>query len=303
VTTVARNELEISCLRIIEGSGKRKSMRTVFAQLAPALLLLMPLARAQPSSGTPAPAELIDHLVANAEVYRARLPSITANETIESEGSYMTIFRRRVEAKGIFRVIRDPASGELNEQRQVAEVDGKAVEPGQRLNLPWTLGGGFEKFPEMFFTREHRLCYTFTLLPEPGPGNTQQIAIDELPPEQRTPACVASSRGFTGLIRVDPATRQLVYIERTTTDEMAERYHLAPFASVAVAPAKIGDDTFWLPTVVIGTYTRGKVKGKFIAHYSGYHRFTGSITILPGVTAVGSPDSTPAPKPVMPPPN
>jgi len=275
-----------------------QTMRIIFAQLVPGLLLLAPFTLAQ----TPAPPELIDHLVANAEHYRATLPSITANETIESEGSYMTVFRRRVQAKGVFRVVREPG-GELKESRQVAEVDGKAVEPGHHLNLPWTLGGGFGRFTEMFFTPAHRPCYTYTLLPQPGPGNTQQIAIAEVPPDQRTPACIASSRGFTGLIRVDPATLQLVYVERTTTEEMALKYQLAPFASVEVASAKIGDETFWLPTVVVGTFTRGKVKGKFTAHYSDYHRYAGSITILPGITAVDAPDSTPSPAPAKPPPN
>jgi len=78
-------------------------------------------------------------------------------------------------------------------------------------------------------------------------------------------------------------------------EAIAAKSHLAPFASVDIAPAKIGDSTFWLPTLVVGTFNNGKVKGKFVAHYSDYHRFTGSVSLLPGVTEIDpqTPDTKP----------
>ena len=234
---------------------------------------------------TPAPPGLIDHLVANAQLYSATLPSIGANEAIVSEGSYL-IFHRRVEAKAVFRVVRDPKDGALEESRQITEIDGKPVEPGRHAALPWTLLGGFEKFQQLFFTPSHTPCFTFTLLPQPGPGATQQIAVAELPPALRTPACNQAPRGYTGLIRVDPATGQIVYLERSVPEDVAVPSHLAPFASVEIGPVRIGEQTFWLPSVIIGTFVSGKTHGRFEARYFDYHRYTGSITILPGVNPV-----------------
>jgi hypothetical protein len=233
----------------------------------------------------PAPAELIDHLVANAQLYAETLPSLAATETIDSEGSYL-IFHRRVRATADFRVLRQP-NASFEESRQITEADGKPVAPGAHVALPSTLFGGFSRFQELFFTPAHRLCYRFTLLPGAGPDGAQQIAIAELP--GTVPGCVP--RGITGLARVDPETRHVVYLERTVPGEIALKNRLAPFAWVALAPARIGDRTFWLPTTVFGAFVNGKVKGSFEAHYSGYHRFTSSVTILPGVTEV---DSTPA---------
>ena len=81
----------------------------------------------------------------------------------------------------------------------------------------------------------------------------------------------------------------MVYLERTVPEQAAIDGRLAPFASVELAPAKIGEDTFWLPTMVYGTFNHNKVKGSFEAHYSDFHRYTASITILPGVTETDTP--------------
>jgi hypothetical protein len=246
------------------------------------------------SAQEPAPPDLIDHLVANAAFYSATLPSISATEVIESQGSYL-ILHKTVRARGLMRVHRNPANGEIDESRQINEVDGKPLSPGHNPGLPWTLYGGFGKFQELFFTPAHRVCYKFTLLPEPGPAGTQQIDIAEIPAIAVTPGC--TERGITGRAGVDPKTRQLVYLERTVPNAVAFRNRLAPYASVELAPTKIGDETYWLPAVVISTVVDGKSRAKFTAHYSDYHRYTGSITILPGVNEV-----EPPPAPAKPPP-
>ena len=261
-------------------------------------LIVTTLATSLLPAQTPASPELIDELVANAALYNATLPSITANETIESEASYL-IFRKKALAKGTFRVVRDPNGGPLKESRQITVLDGKPVAEGQQVHLPTTLFGGFGRFQEMFFTPAHRRCYTFTRLSEPGPGGTWQIAIASRPEDAAPPHCASQAPGVTGIARVDPATHQLVHLERTVPEEAAAQRHLAPFASVDIGPATIGDKSFWLPTLVIGTFNNGKEKGRFVAHYSDYHRFTGSVTLLPGVTEVdpqtpdAKPDNTP----------
>jgi hypothetical protein len=247
------------------------------------------------SAQSPAPPELIDELVANATLYNTTLPSITASETIESEASYLTIFRNKAVAKGTFRVVRDPNGGVLQESRHITELDGKPVAEGQSTRLPTTLFGGFGRFQEMFFTPSHRRCYTFTRLSEPGSDGSWQIAIAPRPADSAPPDCASLTPGATGVARIDPTVHQIVHLERTVPEEIAAKNHLAPFASVDIAPAKIGDTTFWLPTLVVGTFNNGKLKGRFVAHYSDYHRFTGSISLLPGVTEVDpqTPDTKP----------
>jgi hypothetical protein len=244
-------------------------------------LLLGTLAPAQ----IPAPTALIDRLVANADRYRATLPSLTADESIVTEGSAF-FFHQRTTATGTFRVIRRGEGQPLEESRQILMLNGKPVEPGKHVAVPFTLLGGFGRFQEMFFTPQHRICFTFTLLPKPGPGGTQQIAIagpDELSAQ---PGCAPERKGLTGLALVDPASGQLVHLERTVTEEASKKDKLAPFASVDSAPTQVGDQTYWLPTVIVGRFREGKVKGEFIAHYSNYHRYTASITLLPGATEV-----------------
>jgi hypothetical protein len=255
------------------------------------IAVLLPVAIAAQAPAPPAPAGLIDQLVANAEQYRVNLPSLTADEAIDSEASFMGMFRNHAKATGTFRVLRTEPGVPLQESRQITVLNGKPVEPGKRAQLPATLFGGFGRFQEMFFNPQHRLCYSFTQLPEPGPGGTVQIAISS--PEVSTQAgCTHDPGPVTGLALVDPLSHQLVHLERTIPEQIANRTNLAPFASVDLASTKVGDQTFWLPTTVTGKIANGKIHGEFIAHYSNYHRYTASIKLLPGATEV---ESTPEP--------
>lgn len=236
---------------------------------------------------TPAPQAMLDELVANAAQYSATLPSLTADETIESEASWRGILPDKVRATGTFRAIRKAPGEPLEESRQLATVNGKPVDPDHKVRLPFTLFGGFGRFQEMFFTPNHIHCYSFTMLTEHGPGNTLKIAI-AAPKDLDGPTCGQDRAGLTGMALVDPATHQLVHLERTVPENPANK-SLAPFAAVDCAPTKVGDDTFWLPTMVTGAAPKRTIRGVFTAHYSNYHRFAATITVLPGATEVDTP--------------
>lgn len=273
-------------------------------------LTLLFLPGAQVAS--PAPAALIDRLVQNAAQFRATVPSLTADESISSS-STVYIFKRHAEAEGTFRILRPEAQPQnvanghpplseqrLEESRQITRLNGKPVDPGHKVNLPSTLFGGFGRFQEMFFTPAHRLCYTFTLLPEPGAGDSLQIAIAGPTATPLQPGCSAESLNLTGLAVVDRESGQLLHLERTIPDSVSAHTNLAPFASVDCARTRVGDETYWLPTTVIGRILDSRVRGEFIAHYSNYHRYTASIRLLPGAIEVApapppptSPASTP----------
>jgi len=251
-------------------------------------LLVAPSLAAQ----VPAPAELIDQLVANAEQYRSTLPSLTADETIFSVVSYRGILPDKVHATATLRVIRSAPGEQLKESRQLLTINGKPFDPGKKSDRPFTLFGGFGGFQEMFFTPEHVRCYIFTLLPNPGRGGTIQIAISARAEMADIPTCDLDRRGLTGLVRLDPETHRIAHLERTIPEEQTEHTNLAAFASVDLAPTRVGDETFWLPITVTGRSPKRAIRGECVAHYSNYHRYTASITILPGATEV-DPSSTP----------
>ena len=240
----------------------------------------------------PVPADLLNHLIANAAQYRVTIPSLTADELIESETSYHGLFRHKVQASGTFRAVRAKSGEPLQESRQIAMVNGKPVEPSDPVLLPVALFGGFGRFQEMFFSPQHVRCFAFTLLPGSGPGGTLQIGIRAVPDLDSQPGCPSGYRGLTGLARVDPVSHQLVHIERTLPDSRETRGG-APFASVDCAPTKVGDETFWLPTEVAGGTPKQFFRRRFVAHYSNYHRYVASVKLLPGTSEVEQPVSTP----------
>ena len=237
-------------------------------------------------------AELLNQLVANAEQYRLTIPSLTADESIESEISYHGLLRHKVRASGTFRAVRGKPGEPLQESRQITMVNGKPVAQNAPVRLPLVLSGGFGRFQEMFFSPQHVRCFAFTLLPESGPGGTLQIAIRAVEDLDSQPGCPSGYKGLTGLAGVDRVSHQLVHIERTLPDSRDNRGG-APFASVDCAPTKVGDETFWLPTQVAGGTPTQFIRRKFVARYSNYHRYVASVKLLPGTSEVEQPASTP----------
>lgn len=242
---------------------------------------------------TPVPSDLLNQLIANAEQYRVTIPSLTADEFIESESSFHGLFRKKVQASGTFRAVRGAPGEPLKESRQITVLNGRPVSPNAPVRLPVALFGGFGRFQEMFFTSAHVRCFAFTLLPEPGPGGTMQIAISAVADLDSQPGCPRGYQGLTGFVRVDPASHQLVHVERTLPDSPANRGS-APFASVDCAPTKVGDEIFWLPTEVAGGTPKQIIRRKFVAHYSNYHRYVASVKLLPGAGEVDPSAAEPA---------
>jgi hypothetical protein len=208
------------------------------------------------------------------------LPSLTASESIVSDRSIFG-FKHHVEAQATFRALQSPAAARLDESRQINLLNGKLVPPGQHPRLPFTLFGGFGRFQDMFFSAKRRACFTFTLIPKTTPASPLELQINPNPSMATMPECEAGLQGLTGIARVDPAYHQLTHLERTIPVVVAAEGNHASFASVDCAPTQVGDQTFWLPTVVIGRMDSGKAKGQFTAHYTNYRRFTSTAILLP----------------------
>jgi hypothetical protein len=245
-----------------------------------------PTTSAEPAAAESAADRLVDRLVENAATLHATLPSITAHEKAESHATRGILWQNST-TEATLRVLRDPSGGFLKQSRELTAVNGKPVVPGQRIAVVgFPLSDGLVYAQDMFFSAKLRPCYIFTLASQPTREGLLELRIAANPNISSMSNCHAGSEGLTGIVHVDPKTHQLVHAERTIPDEAAKLHQRAPFASTDYAPAKIGDKTFWLPAVTVSSFIMKKptVKVHTVAHYSDYHQYTASVTILPAAS-------------------
>jgi hypothetical protein len=225
--------------------------------------------------------QLVDQLIANAAFYRATLPSLTAHESIASDASIL-LYKPHAEAEATVRVVRNAPGGPLVESREYTSLNGKPVATGKHVVLPTNIYDGFDGFQGLFFTGQHRRCFNFTLAPPTAPAALLELHITLSPDTTSLPNCPSNMEGLLGIARIDPATHQLQHLEWTVPQVDAPRVQILS-ASTDYAPASIGNRTFWLPIEVAQTAINGKTKarGHFTVHYSDYHQYTATSTILP----------------------
>jgi hypothetical protein len=228
---------------------------------------------------------LVDQLIENAAAYRATVPSLTAHETILSHDSGQLLLLKGAhyaQAEATMRVMRKAPDGPLEESRQITMLDGKPVPPDKHVVLPTTLNGGFGGLSGVFFGGENRHCFTFVLAPHSAVDTPYKLAITLRPEAASLPHCPGkASEGMTATALVAADTHQLIHLDWTLPADFAVKSHHWPFSSVDLAPTKLGNETFWLPTTVIARGGSGKNQNEWIAHYSDYHRFTANSTIVP----------------------
>lgn len=263
------------------GSAPLRALFTLaFAFLLSAQL---PAQTAPPSPKQPVSAqELVDQLIANAEHYRATLPSLTVHEAILSQTSDTVFFgKSTVQAEATMRVQRKTPGSEMEELRQITIVNGKPVAPNKRVGLPLAIDGGFGDFPARLFTTQHRPCFHFVLVPHAEAGAPLELSITPKYDGAMPSQCNPNPVGMTATARIDPASHQLIHLEQTFSEyPQAPKFHLL-FISVDLAPIPMGQNTFWLPTALVARAVEGKSRFSFSSHYSDYHQFTATSTILP----------------------
>jgi hypothetical protein len=223
---------------------------------------------------------LVAQLVENAATFRATLPSLVAHETIESSASEGWIFRNHAKAEAIMRVMRKTPDGPLEESREITAVNGKPLAPGKRADLPTMLSGGFGNIAGFFFNQRQSACFSYTLIPKDIPDGTLRLHIAVSPESLSLPNCPSWARRIDGTAIVTSDSRQLMHLEFNIPVEDAKPNRW-PFSSVDLSPIRIGETTFWLPTTVIGRSINGKELAEWVSHFSDYHRFAATATILP----------------------
>ncbi len=241
--------------------------------------------------------DVVTRVVANVAKYHATLPSITTDEDIVSSLSQHGLYRAHGTAHSTLRISVGKPGEQLNEARTYLVLDGKAVPPGKKVSVPFELDGAFSRVADTFFSAAHVGCYSFTLLPQAAPDGSVELAFrtsSQLPTN-----CTNRKVVITGLARLDPGTAQVRHLERTVSSSN-EGEHTITFIAVDYGPAVIGGQSLWLPTLLTADLDHGK--GTFSARYSNYHRFTGKVTLLPGVIPVetGAPEPPASTSPLPP---
>jgi hypothetical protein len=165
----------------------------------------------------------------------------------------------------------------LHEERTYLTIDGKAVREGKKEVLPFELIGAFSAIPETFLTPAQVLCYSFTAMPAAADGSVQYSFVTK--PDPPTD-CKTAGVTLHGRLQADPATAEIRHVERTITSPIAQGQHQVTFIGVDYAPAAIGNQTLWLPKELKADLD-GNL-GHFSARYSGFRRFTATVTIRSG---------------------
>jgi hypothetical protein len=218
---------------------------------------------------------LVDELVENAAREHATLPSLTAHASIVSKvDEFVFVGKNTAKAEATVRIVRKSPEGNWTELREFTAFNGKPVTSKTRVFLPFTLTDSFNDSQSTFFSVQNRQCYTFALATLAGNDAPLELTITPVSGAGTPAQC----KGVSGMARIDPATHRVTHLEFTYPGGP----NYSPWShSIDYAATKIGSRTFWLPSLVTARVVMGKTPNEWTAHYSDYHQYTASATILP----------------------
>jgi hypothetical protein len=238
--------------------------------------------------------QILTRVEANTEQYKASVPSFVCDEHIISQEIHTGALKHETTVDALFRVTRSISqTGILNESREVKAIDGKPS-GNKKISMPISFTGGFSGALAKFLSADHRQCFDYA--PDPAtaaPTGTTAFTFASREAAAKDPACASIQPGTTGKFTIDSATVQVMHIERTVPYPIGKDQGVLSTASVDFAPVTLSGNSLWLPfTVSASTSETPKTNAfRFTAHYSNYHRFAASSTILPA-----TPDSTTSPQ-------
>jgi hypothetical protein len=225
--------------------------------------------------------QVLDRLMQNDAAYRANQPSFSVHESIVSRYDEVVLFGHSVDkAEATVRMGPQTLGGPFKESRQITMFNGRPVK-GEQPHLIFDFTDDFADFANAFFSAKHRRCYNFMLEPKVTNNGPWQVDVSVSPAAAGVTDCVFALDGLTAMVRVDPVTYQIIHLECKSPAALAVPIHRPLFVSADYAPVRVGEETFWLPTNVIAKGSIGKTPYKWVSHYSDYHRYTSSVTILP----------------------
>jgi hypothetical protein len=226
----------------------------------------------------------LSQIEVNTELYNVTVPSFICDEHIVSQEVHEEKIKREITVDSVFSVTRSTAKANtLEESREVKLVDGKPA-PSKNITMPLSFSGGFSGALNKFLSSDHRLCFEYAA--DPSTPSPEGIAVFTFVAKLATasdPDCASIQPGTTGRFTVDTSSMQVTHIERTVQNPVGKDRTVLGTAAVDYAPVILNGKSFWLPTTITAFTTEtSKTNGvRFTAHYSKYHRFAATATIVP----------------------
>jgi hypothetical protein len=240
------------------------------------------VARAQQAA--PALDQILSRVEANTEQYKASVPSFLCDEHITSEELHDGKLKHETTVDAVFRVTRSATpAGTLSESREVKAIDGKPSN-NAKISMPISFSGGFSGALAKFLSADHRQCFDYS--PDTTVNAVEGTAAFTFVAREasaKDAACTTIQPGTKGKFVIDSAVLQVTHIERTVPQAVGKDHTVLGTASVDFAPVNLSGKSFWLPITIIASTTETPKTNafRFTAHYSNYHRFAASSTILP----------------------
>jgi hypothetical protein len=239
-----------------------------------ALLLGMIPALSAPQQA-PSVDALLPRLYAYASEYRAKLPSLSCDESITSQLVVDGKIIKETKIEATLREIRDGAGSDpFIEHHTFKTVDGRP--PKAHFKIPFLVQGGFAN--ALGFSREDTAsCFDYRIASQNG-GATMRLDM-ALKRDSANPHCNDIPEGFKKTVLVDAETGHITHVERTISAEATKHAKEVYYASIDYGPQKLGNETFWLPARIYAHDLSGEMR--MFAVYSNFHRYAGEMKIVP----------------------
>jgi hypothetical protein len=259
---------------------------TLAEKLQPIVLaMLLTSAIAQAQRPTPSLDQLLTQVQANTSQFAASVPSFSCDESLLSQESHNGKSSHETRLEASFRVSRSatPPAG-LSEFREIKSIDGKPA-GAEKPNLPLSINGAFSGELNRFLSADSQRCLDFTL---EDTAYDSPISITFTPRqadfrEAAEPGCTLVNRSTTGKALIDRNSLQVIHLERNTPQPVAGDPNPVSFLAVDFTSVELNGKSWWLPSAIVAA-TQDVRHGRsflFSAHYTNYHHYSVSSTILP----------------------
>lgn len=241
--------------------------------------------------------EILQRLEADLNHYDTGVPSFFCDEHVISEVEHRTQ-KEDIITDSVFRLKRTPNPDHttaLVESREIKTVDGKLA-TSQDMDGPALLSGWFEGGLAVVSPNQ-TTCMNYTLQRSNKNRSADPyiVRFDTVLTPQNSADCLLKENS-KGRVFIDPASMKITHLELTTPHHtiIEGNSSRSPVVgkrvlTVDYAPALLGGETFWMPSMITlhatsGSGTFHMIVWSFRATYRNYHKLEVKSRILPGFT-------------------
>lgn len=244
--------------------------------------------------------DVLARVRANLALYDASIPNLICDESVDSKRTFGGKVKDEMKIESSFSMVRSSDGKSFRETRVKQLVNG--IKPkNQKVAPPYFFSGGIVNVLSLVSDT----CNNFAFAQDAQTADNSNIviAVTPRPASPEVPAhCKATWRhSWRAKLVIDPKLFQVLHLEYSVQDVsfgLASHLPFVPFPSTHntmsftadYAPMTLGGKTFWLPQTITSTVT-DKVRPitlEYLAHYTHYHVFTSTSTILPDVKEVSN---------------